>query len=289
MLACPAKINAPVNHPGQLVNIARKDTGWTKSGPAHKPPWKTLAATDPEVLRRIALAPGRSQAPALQRRLARTVVAAAAAAGRRRLTPEMAAICERLAAAGGIQPDNDAPLLVHCFNEPQAAADHAAELIEIRDYCRANRPTATTFNGLVKASHKWHRDIQEIQRREGLERRKFLQWDSAIDSITLENGITATALTDTIMLGLESRLQNHCVFQYDEYCAKGRTRIFHLSTGATAQLLLQQHGQWTAGQVRRNRNHPALEAEKEATAELAIRYTEAAQQPRRRRRRQPDQ
>ena len=280
ILAGPHRVTEPVNHPGQLVTIARRDAGWRRHQGNDRPPWKTLAATRPVTLRRLARSPDYRQEHRLDRRMTLAAIAAAAAAGARELTPEMAQICESLASRDGIQPDVDATLLQYCFREPVAALA-VGDLTELRDYCRGRTPTAATFSGLRKASHRWHRDLQEEQRRAGLESRAYRQWESAIGRIALSNGIVAEALTDTIMLGVESRDMNHCVFQYDEYCARGRSRIFHLSSGATAQLTLQR-GAWEASQVRRTSNHPALAEEQEAAEELALRYTEAAKRPGRR-------
>lgn len=277
ILACPRKVTSSINHPGQLVNIVKKDTGWSKKseGGTRRHPWKTLAATRPATLRRIVHTPENRETLELDRTMALTAAEAATAAGRRELTASMADVCDLLSDHGGLTPATDAVLLEYCFKDPKAALALGDGLIEIRDYCRANNPTATTFNGLLKAAQKWHRSLQETQRREGMDRRPFKTWESAIAKITLSNGITATALTDTMMLGLESREMRHCVFQYDDYCAKGSARIFHLSSGATAQLSLQKSG-WRATQIRRSHNHPPLAEENEAAAELAEKYNEAA-------------
>ena len=268
---CPSRVKTAIRHPGQLVSKARKDAAWETPG-TRRSVWKVLTATKPEVLERLRRNKKGEAKTRYDRQATRMCAVAAAHAGAKSITEDMAGILEALTEEDDILPDQDGTLLAYCFREPEAALE--TDLIELRDYCRAWNPTATTLSGLRKAAVRWHHLLRQEMNGAGAGKRPYLNWETAIKETGLSGNIKATALTDTLMLAREGERMKHCVVTYDTYCAKGRSRVFHLSSGATVQLTRHSAG-WKASQVRREMNARPSEEDEAAAKELAERYTEA--------------
>ena len=134
----------------------------------------------------------------------------------------------------------------------------------VQNITRREEPIrSTTWEGLIKKSTAWRRRIQRepimrqwqnlLNRKEG----KYLAWNS-LTGPTEMDGLTATPLTDDRMLYQESLEMLHCVISYGESCARGGSRIFSIRRDgqrlATGEIRLEL-GEWQPAQVRAVKNH----------------------------------
>ena len=163
-------------------------------------------------------------------------------------------------------PDND------LLDQAQEALDHARQCQE---------PSRnTTWNGLLKAAQRWHREHQQRQ-----EARQFpagpnpAPWDSLLPTAQRE-GLTIIPLTTPEMLRQEGLSMRHCCSTYAARCSRGERRIFSVRRPgeprplATGEIALR-NGAWQAVQVRGYRNHTASPEAQEAIRQTAVAYQEA--------------
>lgn len=274
LLGChPEKIQG-LRHPGQLVTIAKKRL------PRRNPEriWKRIAGAEPEAIDILAQEnPERKPRYGLQAHLLVPMAAEAAnTAGTGRLNRDQARMLRRTAGSRQ-QPRNQGydVFLSLCMKEPLKALETPAEaILQAEDYCRNAAPTARTLGGLLKASRRWHLGISRRRIEDLVRNRRKLVWESVIGEQQVRKNITAVPLNGTMELAEESRRMGHCVYTYDIKCHQGDTRIFHLSTGATCELRLDE-SRWSAGETKRKKNMAPTEKDKEAARRLAEIYTEA--------------
>ena len=150
---------------------------------------------------------------------------------------------------------------------------------DLADYLAAEPEAAAraaTWQGLNKASHRWHQELQLQTLREELKQEYQISpeelkgWPAPLTEWRSELGFTARTLTSAEALIRESLDLNHCVGgpAYAESCAEGLTRIVHLQPadnpkpgkGTTLELYLEA-GRWRIGQHRGRHNRSATPQE----------------------------
>ena len=140
---------------------------------------------------------------------------------------------------------------------------------------------AATWKGLLKASARWHhahnlRVMRDKPLAEARERSQMLTgWQTPINEIEPEPGVTARVLTSAQELAEESLQLAHCVSnsRYAHHCMEGHTRIIHLQPapgagdteapdrcGTTLELYLSDN-EWRIGQHRGLHNRAPTPAE----------------------------
>ena len=274
LIGChPEKIRE-LRHPGQLVTVAKKNL------PRRNPEriWKRIAGAEPEAIDILAQEnPERKPRYGLQAHLLAPAAAEAAnMAGTGRLNRDQARML-RQTVGSRQQPRNQGyeVFLSLCMKEPLKALETPAEAMrQAEDYCRNAAPTARTLGGLLKASRRWHLGISRRRIKDLVGNRKKLVWESVIGETQVRKNITAVPLNGTMELAEESKRMGHCVYTYDAKCYSGNARIFHLSTGATCELRMEE-GRWSAGETRRENNTAPTEKDEEAARRLAEIYHEA--------------
>ena len=142
----------------------------------------------------------------------------------------------------------------------------------------------------LRQADAWHRQLRHNQRLDDAVRSlkrhqgRYLTWPTALSQPgVLPGGCHYTALADSGRLCLEGFHMGHCVSSYEDRCAAGQARIFHLqppglenpAAGVTVELNPLANGQWYAGQVRGRHNRSAEPMERAAAEELAKLYSKA--------------
>ena len=165
--------------------------------------------------------------------------------------------CRESARTNHQQQDDDQPDITNVIPSLHDYANHmTTEGLEIK---------STTWNGLLKASERWHRQQanqrahiswqQHLQTTDG----KYLAWHSALDVLDIED-YTVTPLTDEKQLHYEAADMNHCVHGYGPHCARGHSRIFSVSKNgkqtATTEIRKREDS-WSHAQTRLKDNHQA--------------------------------
>ena len=293
-------VDEEIRHPGQVIAEARRSMTANGLGP-HA--WK-YAASLPENICRIVLsglgpetaaamlsamadsgkAPGEEAATRIKDDLIKTTVilhAGDAGAARNPALRDNVVSAVTLALRGG----GGHPGAVRPKQQVSDVADY------IRSISRQDRRTAsTTWNGLLKASERWHREQQaELARfrRENLAKRRggrMLTWDSLLGEHEAM-GFTVVPLTGELQLIEESETMLHCVADYAPQCVSGLSRLFSIRkngcTQATAQIERGREPDshtWRAAQTRGYRNRPAGGELLQVTRMIAERYGEACRQ-----------
>ena len=165
--------------------------------------------------------------------------------------------CRESARANHQQPDHDQSEITNVIPDITDYTIHmTTEGLEIK---------STTWNSLLKASERWHRQ-QAIEKthtswRKHLEANDgaYLAWHSALDTLDIEE-YTLTPLTDEKQLHYEANHMNHCVHGYGRNCADGHSRIFSISKNGkhTATTEIRKQGDsWSHTQTRLKNNHQA--------------------------------
>ena len=136
--------------------------------------------------------------------------------------------------------------------------------------------TATTWNGLLKAIHRWHQRIEQQATRQQWTAvvndngGKPRAWEPALGHFQHQD-VTATELTDECMLLQEALEMSHCVHLYGSRAEQGTVRVFSLTqkpgSRATASIILR-NGRWKEEQTKGPRNHPTTDAMRECTQAL---------------------
>ena len=311
----------PANHPGQIIQSARP---FMENIGVERKNWKLVAGLDPNMMSELTR-------PHVPKYLTAMIINAC---GDAHINPDLPAIqnaihiairCRHKAAS--IQPRGKNPtpaqttaaaslrniikLLIR-DGLPADAQDYTRKhqhFQEMSDYiggCINEQQLirSTTYQGLCRASEKWHhhrnqtriaeriqREIEQQAERERLEQERNAtqpqdhgkpdrpNWESLIQSLEIpQDGripITAVALTTPQELIQEGKSMDHCVGNYWQDCRRGNSRIFSLRRGgitiATTELT-KRSGRWHAIQTRGPHNHPPEQTTIEAARALADEY-----------------
>ena len=166
-----------------------------------------------------------------------------------------------------------------------ALMDQALDTMDYTLYAseRGGTIRSTTWNGLLKAAHEWHRDTRQAEILAEWERshtgrnRKPRSWKSLVGPTT-KGEFEIQPLTSEYQLFQESREMNHCVVNYAQNCRQG-DRIFSvLRNGiklATSQIRKTPDG-WQEVQTRGRDNHAVSHEIHEVMREIARDYELAA-------------
>ena len=200
-------------------------------------------------------------------------------------------------------------LTLACRESGQHGADSPGDL-QVRqnmrdalDYAAAmdaagTQVRSTRWNGLLKASEKWHREREHARTQSEWEKLvsslngRYRAWNTMIpeagtggfwEEISREKGFWAEgfwaeALTDERQLNEESLEMDHCVILYGRRCAGGRSRIFSLRKDgqrvATGEIALEEDG-WREQQTRGRGNRQADGDAVRAMRKIAALYNRA--------------
>ena len=164
----------------------------------------------------------------------------------------------------------------------------APELRNISDYTSAQawngaQVLSTTWNGLRKASERWHRDLRQssmdtkwlqiVAAQEG----QYRAWNSHLGETQVDE-LALVPLRSEFDLYQEAKEMEHCVINYGGPCASGRSRIFSVRENgartATGEIQLY-NGSWRETQTRGHRNHPVPDHVRDGVARAAELYTQA--------------
>ena len=158
--------------------------------------------------------------------------------------------------------------------ERQSVADALtyAQVLAMED----RKVTATTFGGLTKAVNRWHAQLNREKTRKQWESNVAAnggvvrKWQPVMGHFNHQE-VTATELTDEVMLLDEALELDHCVYLYGPRTERGTVRIFSLSDqsgGRATTSIAMSEGTWHLEQTRARANHPAPEAMRECAREL---------------------
>ena len=289
----------PLNHPGQLVTLARNSM--TKAGIEPRN-WKYIAKLDHPIIRDTsfgyvhrlvtllnAMATSGTMLPQdTPKVLMDTIITSA----HRRsvytdkneenpkqllatnLTTMLALLCQQDSIKHPCHPD-----FSEVMDQAMDVLDYIVDLTQNGDHVRS-----TTWKGLSKASHHWHRDVRQEQILQEWEetlagrRKKAASWQSLIGPTT-KGEFQILPLENEYQLFQESKDMNHCVVGYAHQCAAG-DRIFSVQRNgikvATSQIRQTDHG-WEKVQTRGRDNHPVSEDIKDAMREIAQDYDKVHQ------------
>ena len=149
-------------------------------------------------------------------------------------------------------------------------------------------PKNATWASIMRAQEAWHREYEERERlqleadekayKRFVEEQAAMQWESIVGPEII-NDVTVLPLTSGQALMDESISMEHCVRDYILVCAKGVSRIFHLSKKseeATLEIHKTDGNRWKVRQVFGKENDPSsIEMWKTAKA-IASRYSKAS-------------
>ena len=168
--------------------------------------------------------------------------------------------------------------------------EHANQAADYVEYLAStgHELTHTTWKALIKATNRWHRDLDEIpihhQWQYLLEDQQdqYWEWDSAIVDPVTTREYTVTPLTSEYDLYQESLRMSHCVINYGQPCSSGASRIFSISQHgnhvATSQIA-HRNRSWTPIQTKGYRNHPVPDEIIKVMTEIANKYQQALSLP----------
>ena len=137
---------------------------------------------------------------------------------------------------------------------------------------------ARTWNGLVRRSSEWHEQIVRRDQAARLDRDGNAQWNCIISSPRMSEDLTVRHLGSSRELLEESGRMHHCISTYAGLCRQGNHRIFTVErdgeTIATGQITLIQ-GLWVTEQVQGPCNAEPHPDALQAMMETARAYTQA--------------
>ena len=177
-------------------------------------------------------------------------------------------------------------------NQRAAQRAIADELPDLRDYLNARNSQelpvrATTWRGLLKASRAWHQEMRIAPIRQrwanilAARGGQYLRWAMPTGNIELDgtepgqleiDGLEIIPLLDEHALYEESLEMLHCVIQYGDRCASGKTLVVSLRENgervATGEIVMTPQG-WREQQTRGRRNHQGTDRARQAVQRLA--------------------
>ena len=277
----------PPRHPGQVISDVRHDMETFGLEPSS---WRTAARMRPETMRAAARLPVTGM----------IAINAAAQAGVQPSTQAMEAAVKHcipmLNGDAGNSLREEGPgrnpglaLALLLRNTGEMPEDPEQDIRKVSDYINAmsqggEQIRATTWNGLRKASERWHQGIRNAGTHRQWEQMMhysggtYTAWESLLGE-TVRGPFTITPLTDEKALYQESLAMEHCVIGYGTRCAQGHSRIFTVSRNgnkvATSQI--ENNGStWAEIQTRGKRNHPVdreiVQVMEDVAREYAARY-----------------
>ena len=292
-----ARSSEPLNHPGQLVTLAKTSLAEAGMEPSN---WKFIAKlehpiirdtpssyTDKLVILLNAMATsGTVLPPDTPNVLMNTIITSA---HRRMIHTDRNQVNTNQLTTTNLTTMLTLLCREDSITEPQHPGfsnvmDQAMDILDyVVDLTHNGEPLrSTTWKGLSKASHHWHRNIRQQQILEEWEhiltnrRRKASSWESLIGATT-KREFQITPLLNQYQLFQESKEMNHCVAGYANQCASG-DRIFSIQRNgikvATSQIRQTDQG-WQEVQTRGRDNHPVSEDIKRVMQEIAKDYEHA--------------
>ena len=137
-----------------------------------------------------------------------------------------------------------------------------------------NNIRSSTWNGLLKASNRWHEDIRRQQALNRQQPQPYQSWHSLVGTLT-SGPYTVVPLTDNVQLQEESIMMGNCVNGYTRGCLAGPSRIFSVQKGgrrvATGQITIVAN-KWRETQTRGWKNTDPPDEVVEAMVHTAKQY-----------------
>ena len=289
-----ANSHETVRHPGQIISIAKASLREAGLRPQH---WKFVATLDRPIIRETPRNSTQMLAVLLNAMAAADTVLPADTADF--TAQKVLAPAYRRTVANSRLSDEERALTLenitlmltllcrqHSTGEENTTTlmDQALDAMDYVTYISRQGATlrSTTFAGLLKATHHWHRDVRQAEILDEWEhtrasRRKLLSWESLIGP-TRKGDLDITPLTTEFQLFQESREMSHCVINYAQNCAQG-DRIFSISRGgvklATSQITRTPQG-YQEVQTRGRDNHAVTGEIRNAMQAIAREYEHAA-------------
>ena len=133
---------------------------------------------------------------------------------------------------------------------------------------------STTWNGLLKASNRWHEDMRRQQALNRQQPQPYQSWHSLVGTLT-SGPYTVVPLTDNVQLQEESIMMRNCVNGYTRGCLAGPSRIFSVQKGGrrvtTGQITIVAN-EWRETQTRGWKNTDPPDEVVEAMVHTARQY-----------------
>ena len=257
-----------LDHPGQFITMAKNMLHAAGLEPAN---WKYAATMDSSHMKNL------TQHPSNPTEVALLLNAMAQA----RATPTentSREILRSILPLGFYHPATTAPthprrynvtrmIMLLCRESARLQAtngEHRQRLLtqsarEVLDYILhifgQHEPTtirASTWNGLLKASNRWHETIQRHPALPARQKPAYQSWTSLVGPLTY-GPYTIVPLTDSTQLEEESQIMKNCVSGYTYRCTSGHSRIFSLQKQdrriATGQITILANG-WKESQTK---------------------------------------
>ncbi len=281
----PVQDSGPVQHPGQLISAARdhlrrsglEDRNWRAAATLPAPVMQMLTEWYQPKVAAAALnligAAGSTPSPNTARITALAIDPRSNGAPKKVTRNEERVLT--LACRESSQHRADSPEDLQVRRNMPDALDYAAAMDAAGTQVRSTR-----WNGLLKASEKWHRERERARTQSEWEKLvsslngHYRAWNTMVpeagpggfwEEISRENGFWAEGfwakpLTDERQLNEESLEMNHCVILYGRRCARGTSRIFSLRKDgervATGEIVMEEDG-WREQQTRGRGNRAA--------------------------------
>ena len=293
-------LSETVRHPGQLITIAKKTLhraglklrNWKFVAGLDNPCIKEAQPTQSEMLALLLNAmaeAGHAPAPDTASFIVNKVLTPAY---RRAIT-----YTESSAEQTELTKDNMTRVLQllcrqHAAGEDtDTLMDQALDTMDYTTYASEHGESirSTTWNGLLKATHDWHRDtrqaeiLAEWERNHSGRKRKLRTWESLIGPAT-KGEFEIVPLTSEYQLFQESREMNHCVVKYTRDCQQG-DRIFSVLRNGVklaTSLIRQTPDGWQEVQTRGRGNHAVSKEIRDVMNVIAREYELAALEEERR-------
>ena len=288
-----ARTTDPINHPGQLITLARESLLNAGLDPRN---WKFAATLDAPLMRVLAANTNAARSTHILNNLAQanakpapsilSLMTAFWVPTDKHNTPNQARIKTNTGLLIRLLARESATLLQQDpTNTNQVVL--CSQIHDVMDFVHAasNQDIpleSSTWRGLTRRALQWHRQSakesatrrwqQALQQRGG----SYMAWDSVLDIVQIGQH-TVTPLTNEKLLHEESAAMGHCVYSYTDRCTNGRSRIFSVSNDgkklATAEIV-RTGSTWKPTQTRAHGNHDAPDEIHSVMTQVALDYTQ---------------
>ncbi len=269
------QVNEPLNHPGQLITIARASMAEHGILPGN---WKFVAGLSPELMQAITREKAPEEAAHLLNLMARTRAVPSPHITKFIAETALPKIFDEDLPGTPRSQNIDAAISLLCQESRNLLRDSpdsgtmqnelentAGDVIDYAQTRGIGEIQSTRWKGLLEKSELWRRNTGAraadenwnniLNRQQG----RYLAWNSLIKEPVELDGYSAEPLTNEKHLYRESANMDHCVIGYGEKCARGRSRIFSITQqgqkAATGEIVMGR-GAWEPIQTRGRHNHP---------------------------------